>query len=314
MFKFLTVLAAISTVAAYCGSDESRITSIAKKDSQGKSPDGMCYSHVADYIDASGYGGINKGGFDDAIPSAYWQYAYQFAEYLNTGNNAANLCLENVQKKYSNNPYKAPTGTIVVVRAGTPGTANPVAGDIAIVGDGDYFWNGGEMGYGGSQNFPSSNNYVLGIYAPTSCCGSCNGGGGGGGDCSPDCANCIHYSGGKACADRCQGCSDACLQCVNGGGGTACEKKCQPSSMLVENMLNNTHANFYNGRFGVDHANSKVKAATSCNDITTESKCMSSSDGGEKCAWCKSAAVSDACNKESDAKALPASVFDCEYQ
>ena len=29
------------------------------------------------------------------------------------------------------------------------------------------FWNGGEMGYGGSQNFPASNDYVLGIYVPT---------------------------------------------------------------------------------------------------------------------------------------------------
>ena len=91
---------------------------------------------------------------------------------MNTGDNAAELCLENVQSKYGNNPYKAPTGTIVVVRAGTPGTANPVAGDIAVVGEGDYFWNGGEMGYGGSQNFPSNNDYVLGIYAPTACCGS----------------------------------------------------------------------------------------------------------------------------------------------
>ena len=28
---------------------------------------------------AVGYGGIDKGGFNDAIPPAYWQYAYQFA-------------------------------------------------------------------------------------------------------------------------------------------------------------------------------------------------------------------------------------------
>lgn len=131
--------------ASYCSSDENNLNSYAKKHSQGKNPDGMCYSHVADYIDATGYGGIDKNGFNDAIPPAYWQYAYQFAEYLNKGNNAEELCLENVQKKYSNNPYKAPTGTIVVVRAGTPGTANPVAGDIAVVGDGDYFWNGGEI-------------------------------------------------------------------------------------------------------------------------------------------------------------------------
>ena len=35
-------------------------------------------------------------------------------------------------KKYGNNPYNAPRGAIVVVKAGTPGTAHPVAGDIAV--------------------------------------------------------------------------------------------------------------------------------------------------------------------------------------
>lgn len=233
--------------SAYCSSDESRMHSHAKSDSQGKSPDGMCYSHVADYIDAVGYGGIDKNGFNDAIPPAYWQYAYQFAEYLNQGSNAADLCLENVQGKYSNNPYKAPDGTIVVVRAGTPGTANPVAGDIAIVGSGDYFWNGGEMGYGGSQNFPSNNDYVLGIYAPTECCGNC---GGGGGSCPADCSECVHYGGGKACADRCGGCSDECLNCINGGGGTGCESKCQPTFKKDEfKPVSNT--TFVNGRNSV---------------------------------------------------------------
>ena len=156
--------------ASMCSSDMNSMESYSGANSRGKYPDGMCYSHVADYIDAVGYGGISKGGFNNAIPSAYWTYAYQFAEYLNQGNNAANLCLENVQAKYGNNPYKGPAGALVVVRAGTPGTANPVAGDIAVISkEGDVFWNGGEMGYGGSQNFPSNNNYVLGMYVPTSC-------------------------------------------------------------------------------------------------------------------------------------------------
>ena len=31
------------------------------------------------FSSAVGYGGIDKGGFNDAIPPAYWQYAYQFA-------------------------------------------------------------------------------------------------------------------------------------------------------------------------------------------------------------------------------------------
>mmetsp|Transcript_12385 Transcript_12385/g.20134 ORF Transcript_12385/g.20134 Transcript_12385/m.20134 type:complete len:248 (-) Transcript_12385:181-924(-) len=245
MFTALVSAALLASAHGYCSSDESSLHSYAKQRSKGKSPDGMCYSHVADYIDAVGYGGIDKGGFNDAIPPAYWQYAYQFAEYLNQGNNAEELCLENVQKKYSNNPYKAPDGTIVVVRAGTPGTANPVAGDIAVVGEGDYFWNGGEMGYGGSSNFPSNNDYVLGIYAPTACCGKCSGGGGGG--CPAECQECVKNAGGKACADRCDGCSKECLDCINGGGGTACSKKCAPSYTYnpYAEGLNKT---FINGR------------------------------------------------------------------
>merc|ERR1711981_1351917 len=92
-----------------------------------------------------------------------------FADYLNTGSNAAALNMKNIQSSVSNNPYDAPAGSIVVVRAGTPGTANPTAGDIAVKGSGSDFWNGGAMGYGGSGNFPASNTYVLGIYVPTQC-------------------------------------------------------------------------------------------------------------------------------------------------
>ena len=38
---------------------------------RGKRPDGRCYSHVANYIDETGYGGISKNGFDAAIPSQH---------------------------------------------------------------------------------------------------------------------------------------------------------------------------------------------------------------------------------------------------
>ena len=57
--------------------------SYAREDSEGKYPEGRCYSHVADYIDSIGYGGIAKGGFNDAIPSDYWEEAHDFADYLN---------------------------------------------------------------------------------------------------------------------------------------------------------------------------------------------------------------------------------------
>ena len=166
--------------------------------------------------------------------SAYWAEAHQFADYLNSGSNAADLCIKNVQSQYSNNPYKAPNGAIVVVRAGTPGTAHPTAGDIAIAtSSGDVFWNGGEMGYGGSQNFPPGNSYVLGIYVPTSCVGDCNGGGGnddgGSGGCPKECQDCVKNGGGKACGDRCGSCSKDCQDCIKNGGGTGCSSRCAPT-------------------------------------------------------------------------------------
>ena len=51
LFQALFLLASIQTAAAYCSSDESALNSYAEKNSKGKSPDGMCYSHVADYIE-----------------------------------------------------------------------------------------------------------------------------------------------------------------------------------------------------------------------------------------------------------------------
>ena len=144
-----------------------RIKNYAKSQSVGRRPDGRCYSHVADYIDATGYGGIKKGGFNKAIPSAYWPEAKDFAIYLNQNNNAARLGLKNIGPEVGNNPYNAPPGAIVVVAPNSPGTRNPTAGDITVKGDGNAFYNGGEMGYGGASGFPTSK--TLGIFVPVSC-------------------------------------------------------------------------------------------------------------------------------------------------
>lgn len=230
----------------YCTSDMSNLASHAQSDSAGKRPDGRCYAHVSNYIDAVGYGDICIGCFANSIPSDYWAEAHQFADYLNSGSHAAELKLANIQSSIGNNPYLAPEGSIVVVRAGTPGTSHPTAGDIAVKGSGASFWNGGEMGYGGSDNFPPGNNYVLGIFVPV-----CD---------TPfdtttepvepaepttepaeptttrypsdrtttvdpsgdDCCSCISGEGGMACADRCASQSSECQSCVSSGGGLGC--------------------------------------------------------------------------------------------
>lgn len=156
-----------------CPSNLNDIYNVAKRDSQGRKPDGRCYSHVADYIDATGFGGIRKNGFNNAIPSSYWAEAHDFADYLNKGNNAQKL---GISKRSCSNPYTCnlPKGAIIVVRAGTVGTGHPTAGDIAIVGGNGKFYNGGEMGYGGSASAfgcTGSGPCVIGAYVPARCPG-----------------------------------------------------------------------------------------------------------------------------------------------
>jgi hypothetical protein len=57
----------------------------------------------------------------------------------------------------------------------------------------------------------------------------------------------------------------------------------------------------------------KLKAS-GCDSNKDHDSCMSSSEDGETCSWCMSAAVAPSCAKKSQAETLPASVFQCEYQ
>lgn len=139
------------------GQQMKRLLDEARRNSVGKRPDGWCYMHVWNYISRTGYGNMPGEG----IPDSHAAYAKQFSYYAD-----ANLNRLGLRKLNIDNPYKAPAGSIVVVRPGTPGTAHPVAGDIAIADGHGRFFNGGEMGYGGSHHFRPGNNYVLGVYVP----------------------------------------------------------------------------------------------------------------------------------------------------
>ena len=79
-----------------------------------------------------------------------------------------------ISKKSCSNPYTCnlPKGSLIVVRAGTVGTAHPTAGDIAVVGSGGRFYNGGEMSYGGSASAfgcSGSGACVIGAFVPEKC-------------------------------------------------------------------------------------------------------------------------------------------------
>ncbi len=140
---------------------------VARASASGLPPRGRCYAAVARYIDTVGYGNMPAQppeaiGSLPSIPDAYGAYAHQFADYVNDGH-AAELGLEILDL---DDPYLAPPGAIVVVRAGTPGTSHPTAGDISVAAGDGVFYNDGEMGYGGDDGFPPGNDFVLGIYAP----------------------------------------------------------------------------------------------------------------------------------------------------
>jgi hypothetical protein len=146
----------------------------ARRSAEGARPRGRCYASVARYIDTVGYGKMpvlppSERGSLPSVPDAFGAEAHMFADFMNetdpdTGHSHADDL--GLQRLAIDNPYRAPAGSIVVVRAGTPGTAHPTAGDITVAGSGGKFYNDGEMGYGGSDNFPSGNDFVLGVYAP----------------------------------------------------------------------------------------------------------------------------------------------------
>jgi peptidoglycan hydrolase-like protein with peptidoglycan-binding domain len=131
------------------------LLNIAQRDSAGKRPDGKCLWHVGNYLDRTAYGKVGNG------QSPRLPMARDYGNWLNQHYKEKGL-----KKLNLDNPYKAPPGAIVVVRAGTPGTHHPTAGDIVVVGKNGHFYNGGEMGYGGSQNFPKGNHHVIGIFVP----------------------------------------------------------------------------------------------------------------------------------------------------
>ena len=147
--------ASVRSIGGSARSQMSALMREANAMSGGKRPEGYCLGAVQNMLARVHYG--NAG----AIPR--FPYAHDFADFLNRDGNAAKYGLKRLN---INNPYEAPPGSIVVVRAGTPGTHNPVAGDIVVSMGGGRFLNDGEMGYGGSGNFYPGNNYVLGVYAP----------------------------------------------------------------------------------------------------------------------------------------------------
>ncbi|RYH05309.1 hypothetical protein EON65_45060 [archaeon] len=112
-------------------------------------------------------------------------------------------------------------------------------------------------------------------------------------------ASCDEYTSEKTCMSGVAN-NEKCSWCSSAAVGSTCfpesDAKGLPSSV-----------------FSCEFQKMKLKS-TACDSITAEKTCMSSSSGSDKCAWCNSAAVGGTCFIETDAKSLPSSVFQCEYQ
>ena len=139
----------------------SRLLSIARSASIGRRPDGLCYKHVCEFLVAChGYGKIIDPYTQ--FPSGDLPVAHDFADLMNTASERYGLIKLSVTS-----PYDAPSGSIVVVAAGSPGTANPTAGDISVADGKGNFYNGGAMSYGGRAGWAASPRAeLLGCYVP----------------------------------------------------------------------------------------------------------------------------------------------------
>mmetsp|Transcript_6597 Transcript_6597/g.10795 ORF Transcript_6597/g.10795 Transcript_6597/m.10795 type:complete len:151 (+) Transcript_6597:72-524(+) len=110
-------------------------------------------------------------------------------------------------------------------------------------------------------------------------------------------SECYDYTKESQCTSSFEG-DEKCLWCESAAVSASCVKESDaatlPSSVFQCHGL-------------------KTKAA-GCETYTDHDSCMSATQEGETCAWCKSAAVSASCAVKSQAETLPSSVFQCEYQ
>ncbi|MEW6711415.1 MAG: hypothetical protein AB1403_16440, partial [Candidatus Riflebacteria bacterium] len=127
---------------------------------------GYCFNAVWGYLSNSGYGKIRAWGDLARMKSGLARY---FADYMNAGQ--ANLDeaglqrLDTALKPPVTNPHdsRIPKGAVIVVAAGSTGTADPVAGDIVIKGDGRFINDGPNMWYGTRETWRGK---LLGVYVP----------------------------------------------------------------------------------------------------------------------------------------------------
>ncbi len=128
---------------------------------------GDCFNAVWGYLTSSGYGNLKSWG---DLPGMGSDEARHFSEFMNRS--SANLNEAGLQRLDTafnppiTNPHdpRIPKGAVIVVAAGSYGTAHPTAGDIVIkAGEGRFINDGPNMNYGTASTWTGK---LLGVYIP----------------------------------------------------------------------------------------------------------------------------------------------------
>ncbi len=144
----------------------SAVVDYAKANNRGASA-GQCFNAVWGYLTTCGYGNLDD--WND-LPNMGSDEARNFAEFLNESQaNLDEAGLQRLDTAFNppiTSPHdpRIPEGAVIVVAAGSYGTAHPTAGDIVIkAGDGVFINDGPNMDYGTSDSWTGQ---VLGVYVP----------------------------------------------------------------------------------------------------------------------------------------------------
>ncbi len=153
------------TVSAKGREQMQRVVDYAMQNHRGAS-NGQCFNAVWGYLTSSGYG--NLANWSD-LPNMGSAEAKDFSTYMNARqDNLDEAGLQRLDTAFNppiTNPHdpRIPEGAVIVVAAGSTGTAHPTAGDIVIKGNGRFINDGPNMDYGTRETWQGK---LLGVYIP----------------------------------------------------------------------------------------------------------------------------------------------------
>ncbi|MBU1105874.1 MAG: hypothetical protein KKB51_04320 [Candidatus Riflebacteria bacterium] len=161
-----TAAAGTAAISAAARKQMDDVIAYALANNRGAS-NGQCFNAVWEYLTRSSYGKL--ANWED-LPAMESGEARNFAEYLNaSAKNLEEAGLKRIDTALTppiTSPHdpRIPNGAVIVVAAGSTGTAHPTAGDIVIkAGEGRFVNDGPNMDYGTADTWQGN---LLGVYIP----------------------------------------------------------------------------------------------------------------------------------------------------